>query len=122
MISQTLALQIGGIVEQSQALQGVISAMGPVLLMPLIIFMFGLLFRVNARKSFKLALLVGVGFVGIFSVLGYALGPITETVQALSEAYQLNLRATDIGWAPVAGFTWAMGVTVLMIPIGLFVN
>ncbi|WP_135305574.1 PTS transporter subunit IIC [Haloarcula amylovorans] len=122
MIDQLMLLQSGGLVGAAQLLQEVISAMGPVLLMPLIIFAFGLLFGVKARKSFKLALLVGVGFIGIFAVLGYTLGPIGSTIQALSEAYGLNLRGVDVGWAPISGFTWALGVTVLMIPIGFAVN
>lgn len=122
MIGQPMPLQTGGLVEVAQSLQEAISAMGPTLLMPLIIFGFGILFGLQARKSFRLALLVGVGFVGIFAVLEYTLGPIGDTVIALSETYGLNLEGVDIGWAPVAGFSWALGVTVLMIPIGFAVN
>lgn len=69
MIGQPMPLQTGGLVEVAQSLQEAISAMGPTLLMPLIIFGFGILFGLQARKSFRLALLVGVGFVGIFAVL-----------------------------------------------------
>jgi len=122
MIDLAIILQAGGVIELAESLRNVISTLGPVLLMPLIIFAFGLLFRLSGQKSFRLALLVGVGFVGIYAVLGYTLGPITSVIQSLSEAYQLNLNATDIGWAPVAGFSWALGVTVLMIPIGFAVN
>lgn len=78
--------------------------------------------RLPVLTSIRSALLVGVAFVGIFAVLEFVLGPVGETVQALAAVWGLNLVGLDIGWAAVAGFTWTMGVTVLVIPLGFGVN
>lgn len=120
-IDPALILQ-SGIVDQFQQVQEVISALGPALMMPIVIFLLAILFRVETSRALNLGLLVGVGFVGIFAVLGYTLGPIGETVQALTEVWELNVIGVDVGWAAVAGFTWGLGVTVLIIPIAFVVN
>lgn len=117
-----IVLQTDTLVGIVDSMRQLVSNMGPTLLMPIIIFIFGLTFRVTVQRAFRLALLVGVGFVGIFAILDATLGPVGTTVQALTETWGLNVVGVDVGWPPIAGFTWALGVTVLMIPIGLAVN
>lgn len=116
------ALQLGGATEIVEPIRALISDMGPELLLPIVLGVLGLLFRVSPSRSLRLGLTVGVGFVGIFAVLDYTLPAITSTITALTETWGLNLAGVDIGWAPVAGFSWALGLTVLIIPFGFAVN
>jgi PTS system galactitol-specific IIC component len=117
-----IVLQAGGAVQILESVRTVISDMGPELLLPIVLGILGLLFRVSPSRSLRLGLSVGVGFVGIFAVLGYTLPAVTSTVNALTETWGLNLIGVDIGWAPVAGFSWALGLTVLVIPMGFGIN
>lgn len=122
LLTLELLLQLETGAQLLKQLQLLISSMGPALLMPIIIFSLGVAVRLPILTSIRSALLVGVAFVGIFAVLEFVLGPIGETVQALAAVWELNLIGLDIGWAPVAGFTWTMGVTVFVIPLGFGVN
>ncbi|WP_254272970.1 PTS transporter subunit IIC [Haloarcula marina] len=115
-------LQAASAVELLTQLRVFVSAMGPALLMPVIVFALGMAVRLPVRTAVRSALLVGVAFVGIFAVLDFVLGPIGDTVAALATRWGLDLVGLDVGWATVAGFTWAMGVTALVIPLGLGVN
>lgn len=117
-----LVLQIENVVQIFEQLQSLISAMGPALLMPIIVFVLGLSVRLHITKTLRSALLVGVSFVGIFALLEYVLGHVGETVRALATVWGLHLVGIDVGWPAVAGFTWALGVTVFVIPLGFGVN
>lgn len=123
LIDPTMVLQsTGGLINAFQQIQEVISSLGPALMMPIVIFLLAVIFKVETPRALNLGLLVGVGFVGIFAVMDYTLGPIGSTVEALTEVWSLNVIGIDVGWAAVAGFTWGLGITVLIIPVALIVN
>ncbi|MCT9098083.1 PTS transporter subunit IIC [Haloarchaeobius sp. HME9146] len=121
-LAPELLLQADGGVQLLEQVQSLFSAMGPALLMPVIVFLLGVVVGLPVLSAVRSGLLVGVAFVGIFALLDFVLGPIAQTVQALATVWNLNLVGLDIGWAPVSGFAWAMGVTALIIPLGLGVN
>ncbi|MFB6309025.1 MAG: PTS transporter subunit IIC [Haloarculaceae archaeon] len=98
-------------------LRGLMSAMGPALIVSVMIFVVGVVSRLRLPVAVRSALQVGVSFVGIFALLAYVLAQIGKTVQSMADVWGLNLVGIDIGWAAVAGFTWTLGVTVLVIPL-----
>ncbi|WP_267643542.1 PTS transporter subunit IIC [Haloarchaeobius amylolyticus] len=115
-------LQVAAGAQSLAQVQELLAAMGPALLMPIIVFLLGVAVGLPLLEAARSGLLVGVAFVGIFALLDFVLGPISVTIQALATVWGLNLVGLDIGWAPVSGFAWAMGVTALVIPLGLGVN
>lgn len=77
-----------------QALLG----MGAVVVLPLIIFIIGLFFKLRAKDAFKSGLTIGIGFVGINLVIGMLVGNLGTATQQMSERFNLNLTTMDVGW------------------------
>jgi len=66
-----------------------------------IVVLVALGFRVSATDAVRAGLLVGVGFVGVYLVVGMAVRRIVPTVARLAETTPAAPTAVDVGW-PVA--------------------
>ena len=88
-----------------QAIQSVISFMqnlGAACMMPIFVFIIGLVVRVPLQQLLKASVTVGCGFIGTFMVmdlLAKYIGPIST---GLVEKFNLSLVVSDVGW-PVTG-------------------
>ncbi|MDR1389756.1 MAG: PTS galactitol transporter subunit IIC [Treponema sp.] len=99
-----------------------IQAPGATVMMPVIIFIIGIILGAPVGKALRAGLIVGVGFVGlnlVTGLLGSALGP---AVQAMVTKYELSMDAVDIGWVPAAAIAFASQIGALIIPVGILVN
>lgn len=99
-----------------------ILAMGPSVMLPIIIFIVGLVFRVKPTKAITSGITVGIGMIGINLVINLLTTSVGPAAQAMVERFGLNLTIIDAGWPAVAGATWAQPIAGLMIPIVLVVN
>ena len=100
----------------------IISAPGATVMMPVIIFILGLILGAPVGRALRAGLIVGVGFIGlglVTGLLGEALGP---GVQAMVAKYDLTMDAIDIGWVPAAAIAFASKIGALIIPVGIIVN
>lgn len=105
----------------SNAVQYVLSFSSTVML-PCVIFIIALFFRIKPAKAFRAALTAGIGFVGvftIFSLLGDSVGP---AAQAMVERTGLNMPAVDLGWAPLSAITWGSPIAPFAIVLTLIIN
>lgn len=96
--------------------------LGPSIMLPIIMLIFGLILRQGFNKSFRAALTIGIGFVGINLVIGLlmeALGPATK---AMVESLGLSLDILDVGWPIGAAMSFGTPVAPLMIPLILILN
>ncbi len=99
-----------------------IQAMGAVLFIPIVIFLTGICFRLNWKKSSRAAITVGVGFIGVDLVLGIvwnALGPVTQEIVG---RFDLQLEVLDISWTSAAAVSFTTVVGALIIPFVLIIN
>ncbi|WP_028263860.1 PTS galactitol transporter subunit IIC [Atopobium fossor] len=95
---------------------------GATVMLPIVIFVLALVFRIKPAKAFRSALVVGVGFVGvftIFSLMGAQVGP---AAQAIVVRTGLNLPAVDLGWAPLSAITWGSPIAPFAIVLTLIIN
>jgi len=99
-----------------------ILGLGPALMMPIILFILAIAFRQPITKAARAAVTVGIGFIGIFAVLGAILGVVGGVVNEMVKSWGLTLAGLDIGWPLTAAITWAFYVSALIIPIGFIVN
>lgn len=96
--------------------------LGSVVVLPILIFLFGLALGAKPGKAFISGLKVGVGFVGlnlVIDLLGSSLGP---AAQAMVERFGLNLTTIDVGWPAAAAISYGTVLGGLSIPVGLAVN
>ncbi|GFP39698.1 PTS transporter subunit IIC, partial [Candidatus Hakubella thermalkaliphila] len=72
--------------------------LGPVVVLPLIIILLGLIFGMPFSRAFRSGILVGVGFLGIFLILGLLLDSLGSVAQEMVQNYGLSLEVVDVGW------------------------
>lgn len=106
-----------------QTLNDVIQGLGVTVLLPIIIFAIALAFRVELSTAVKSALLIGVGFVGIFEIIGLFGNEISPVANQMVATTGLNLPAVDVGWPAAAAIAFGIAkLGVWVIPIFVVVN
>ena len=100
----------------------IIQSPGATVVMPVIIFLLGLIMGAPFGRSLRAGLIVGVGFVGLNLVTGLLGGALGPAVQAMVGKYNLTMDAIDIGWVPAAAIAFASKIGALIIPVGVLVN
>lgn len=96
--------------------------LGPSIMLPIIMTIFGLILKQGFKKSFRAALTIGIGFVGVnlvITLLTNSLGPATE---AMVKKLGLELGILDVGWPIGAAISFGTPVSPLMIPLVLILN
>ena len=96
--------------------------MGPSVMLPMIIFVLGLVFQVKPGKALVSGLTVGIGMIGINLVINLLTSSVGPAAQSMVERFGLNLTIIDAGWPAIAAGTWAQPMAAIMIPIILVVN
>lgn len=98
-----------------------ITGMGASAILPIIITILGLVFRMKLGDAIKAGLTVGVGFIGLTLVVGLlntALEPAVDYYSAMGSGFTI----ADIGWPAVGAASWMAPFAGLAIPIGLVLN
>ena len=113
---------MNGFVDLIIRVFGLISAPGATVMMPVIIFVLGLILGAPLGRAMRAGLIVGVGFVGLGLVTGLLGGALGPAVQAMVAKYNLTMDAIDIGWVPSAAIAFASRIGALIIPVGIVVN
>lgn len=103
---------------------GIIQAlldMGAVVVLPIIIFILGLIFRLKPKDAFKSGLTIGIGFIGVNLVIGMMVSNLGTATQKMSENFNLNLTTMDVGWPVEAAMSFAtpLVVWIFMLAIGI---
>ncbi len=91
-------------------------------LLPLIIFIFAMVFRIRFSSSIKSAITIGVGFIGIFITFDFFVATIGPAVKALVTRTGLPMNVLDVGWPPLATIAWGFKLAPLMILVIIAVN
>lgn len=80
--------------------------LGPTVMLPIVIIIFSKILGMKLGDCFKSGLHIGIGFVGIGTVIGLMLDSIGPAAKAMAEHFQINLHVIDIGWpgsSPMTG-------------------
>ena len=96
--------------------------LGPTVMLPLVIFVFGVILGLKPSKSFSTAINIGIGFVGITLVVGLMQNSLGPAAQAMTKNFNLSLEVVDIGWPGASPMTWASSIALIAIPIAVGVN
>ena len=96
---------------------------GPIIMFPIIIIILGLIFRQSLSKSVRSGILIGIGFIGIFTfAFDVFMGKIGPATAAFVENTGVNLTAIDAGWGLASSITWAMPTAFGVIVVCFIVN
>lgn len=88
---------------------------GPIVLLPIIITIIGLLFRVRLLKAFRAGLTIAIGFAGIKLVINLLSGNLGPAAKAMVENFGIHLDILDVGWGAIAAVTWSSPIIPLLI-------
>jgi len=99
-----------------------ILGLGASVMLPIIIFIFGLILGQKPSRAFKSGVTIGVGFIGINLVIELLVNELGPAATAMVERVGLELRIIDVGWPAMASISWAWAAAALMFPIGLAIN
>lgn len=98
-----------------------ITGMGASAILPIIITLLGLVFRMKLGHAIKSGLMVGVGFIGLSLVVQLLESTLEPAITYYSEIGS-GFTILDIGWPAVGGASWTVPFAGLAIPIGLAIN
>ncbi|MDN5831938.1 MAG: PTS galactitol transporter subunit IIC [Tetragenococcus halophilus] len=96
--------------------------LGSSVMMPIIFFIVGLIFRMRPLKAFKAGMLVGVGFTGVSMVIDLMLNALGPASEAMLERLGLQLTVTDVGWGTASTIGWATPVMLITVIGFLVIN
>ncbi|MBO9166143.1 PTS galactitol transporter subunit IIC [Lactiplantibacillus pentosus] len=107
--------QVGNVVQY-------ILNMGASVMLPIMIFIIALIFRVKPAKALRSALTIGIGMVGINLVINLLTTNIGPAAKAMVKRFGFHLTIVDVGWPSAAAGAWAQPISSILIPILLVVN
>ncbi|WP_044747641.1 PTS galactitol transporter subunit IIC [Bacillus alveayuensis] len=96
--------------------------LGATVILPIAIFLLGLLFGQKPGKAFRAGLTIGVAFVGIFLVVDLLVSNLGPAAQGMVERFGIQLHVIDVGWPAAASISWASPIAAFIIPLGLLLN
>ncbi|POD87134.1 putative permease IIC component [Lactiplantibacillus plantarum subsp. plantarum] len=91
-------------------------------MLPIMIFIIALIFRVKPAKALRSALTIGIGMVGINLVINLLTTNIGPAAKAMVKRFGFHLTIVDVGWPSAAAGAWAQPISSILIPILLVVN
>lgn len=95
---------------------------GPTVMLPIMLFLVGLIFKTPPAQALKSALLVGIGFVGVYAIFSILTENIAGAANAMVERIGVDLSIVDLGWPPLAAITWGGPIAPFVIPLTLLIN
>ncbi|MGM0549295.1 MAG: PTS galactitol transporter subunit IIC, partial [Bacillota bacterium] len=104
--------------------------MGPSVMMPIILFIMAIIFRIKISKAIRSSLTVGMGFIGINLVLGLMVTTLSPATEAMVENLGLQLNVMDAGWPAASAIAfgttslvpWIFGLGILLNVVLVLLN
>lgn len=88
---------------------------GATVMLPIIITIIGLIFRVKLAKAFRSGLIIGIGFAGINLVINLMKSNLGPAAQAMVKNFGIKLDILDVGWGAIAAVTWSSPIIAILI-------
>jgi PTS system galactitol-specific IIC component len=96
-------------------------SLGATVLLPVVIAILGIFFRMKPSQAIRAGLLVGIGFQGVVLVINFLMQimqPVFNYYSALGSGYDV----AEIGFAALGGASWTAPYAVFVIPAIIIVN
>lgn len=104
-----------------QVLQYIVN-LGASVMIPIVIFIVGLIFRAGVGKSIKAALSIGIGFTGINLVIQLLTNSLSKAAEAMAKNFHSGLDVVDVGWPGTSPLAWASKLGLIAIVVSIIVN
>lgn len=91
-------------------------------MLPIVIFIVGLILGQSAGKALRSGISIGIGFIGIGLVISLMLDNLAPAAQAMSANFGISMNLIDVGWPGMSPITWASQIALVAIPVAIAVN
>ncbi len=99
-----------------------IKGLGPTVMLPIVIFIIGLILGAKSGRAFRSAITIGIAFVGINLVIGLLWNNLGDAAQAMVKRTGVTLNVVDVGWPAAAAIAFGGTVGTWIIPLAILVN
>jgi len=96
--------------------------LGAAIMMPIMMFLFGLALRQGLSRSLRAGLTIGVGFIGIGLAVKLLVDTVGPQAMAFSRTVGLQLTVLDVGWPVGASVSFASPIALVLIPAIFILN
>lgn len=96
--------------------------MGASVMLPIMIFIIALIFRVKLAQAVRSAFTIGIGMVGINLVINLLTSNVGPAAKAMVKRFGFHLTVIDVGWPSAAAGAWGQSISAILIPILLIFN
>ena len=103
-------------------LKAVIDSLGATVVLPIIIFILGLILGANPGKAFRAGVTIGIAFIGINLIIDLMWGTLSGVGTAMVTNWNIQRDVVDVGWPSAAAIAFGTDVGLWVIPIALAVN
>lgn len=91
--------------------------LGPTVIVPVVLILLGLIFKVGLAKAIRGGVTAGIGLAGLFLIVDLIIAALTPAVAALADRLGVAKAIVDVNWAD-AGIAWGWpGVAGLVLAI-----
>ncbi|GAB6254762.1 MULTISPECIES: PTS galactitol transporter subunit IIC [Bacillaceae] len=104
-----------------EAFQYILS-FGPTVMLPIVVFILAICFRVKPAKALRSSVIIGMGFVGIFLIFNLLIESVGPAAQAMVDRTGIDLPVVDTGWPPLAAIAFASPIAPFVIPMVVLLN
>lgn len=98
-----------------------ILGMGAVVILPIMIFILGLAFRMKVGQALQSGLMIGIGFQGLLLVIGLLMSSIKPVID-FYHTMGSGFSTIDIGWAALGAASWTVPFAPLAVPFIIIAN
>src|SRR5699024_2971046 len=95
--------------------------LGPTVMLPIIIIVFGLILGMKFGKSLRAGVMIGIGFAGLNLVIDF----LVDTLEPVIESFTVSeggYTIADMGWATLASASWSQPFAPLVVPLIFLLN
>lgn len=96
--------------------------LGAPVMMPIIFTIFALCLKVKLGNALKSGVLVGIGFIGLNTVITLLTDNLGPAAQQMVENFGLSLNILDVGWPAASAIAFGSAVGILIIPLCIVIN
>ncbi|QIK73679.1 PTS galactitol transporter subunit IIC [Propioniciclava coleopterorum] len=96
--------------------------LGAVVMLPLVMTILGLVFRMKVGKAVKAGLMIGIGFAGLQLVIGLLMTSVEPAITYYKGLDTAGFTTVDVGWAAMGASVWSVPFAALAILLIVLVN
>lgn len=96
--------------------------LGSSVVLPVLIFLFGMFLGAKPKKALISGITVGIGFIAINMVISLMIDSLGPAAQEMVSRMGLSLNTIDIGGSAASAISYATLLGISVIPIGIFLN